>query len=196
MSSTPSVRRRDGVLLAAIHAATMAELAERGYSGVTFEGVAKRAETSKTVLYRRYPSRVRLVWDAILALEPTPQVPPRTGSLRQDLLEFFDQAAERFTRVGPSTFRGLVAESDPELLNLILDQVLATTGPALTAILAEARSRGELGPEELPDRVALLPITLLRHELLLSPNALERSVGEEVLDTIYLPLLAAHSRAS
>jgi AcrR family transcriptional regulator len=40
--------------MSAIRAATRAELADYGYAGVTFEGVARRAQTSKPVLYRRY----------------------------------------------------------------------------------------------------------------------------------------------
>ena len=43
-------RRRADDLLAAIDHATRAELEDRGYQGVTFDGVARRARTSKPVL--------------------------------------------------------------------------------------------------------------------------------------------------
>ncbi len=65
-------RRRDETLISAIRDATYAELEEHGYSGVTFEGVASRAKTSKPVLYRRYRSRAHMVTDAL----PTLRYPP------------------------------------------------------------------------------------------------------------------------
>ena len=50
-------RRRDRALIDAIHAATLAELADTGYMGLSIERVAKRARTSKAAIYRRWPAR-------------------------------------------------------------------------------------------------------------------------------------------
>ncbi len=41
VTSEHSMRRRGSVLVDAIRAATVAELLEHGYAGVTFEGVAR-----------------------------------------------------------------------------------------------------------------------------------------------------------
>ena len=46
-------RRRGDDLIRAIHAAALAEVADVGFAGLTMEGIARRAETAKTSLYRR-----------------------------------------------------------------------------------------------------------------------------------------------
>ena len=42
-------------------AATLAELAENGYAGLSLERIARRAGVNKTSLYRRWGSREQLV---------------------------------------------------------------------------------------------------------------------------------------
>jgi hypothetical protein len=73
-----ATRRRNDKLMAAIHEATRAQLAERGYAGVTFEGVARRARTSRSVLYRRAPERLRAIW-----CSPAPPVTIFSGRSRR-----------------------------------------------------------------------------------------------------------------
>ena len=57
--------------MSAIRDATYAELKEHGYSGVTFEGVARRAKTSKPVLYRRWADRRALLRDVVALTGPS-----------------------------------------------------------------------------------------------------------------------------
>ena len=64
--------RRRGVLNSAIFQATLAELADVGYSRLTKERVAERAGASKASLYRRWPSRMELAIDAAYHLAPDP----------------------------------------------------------------------------------------------------------------------------
>jgi AcrR family transcriptional regulator len=58
-------RRRGDVLNSAIFEATLDELAEVGYPKLTMERVAARAGASKASVYRRWPSRMELVLDAV-----------------------------------------------------------------------------------------------------------------------------------
>ena len=53
-------RRRGATLEEAILDAAWAELIDHGYAEMTLEAVAKRAGTSRPVLYRRWPSRTKL----------------------------------------------------------------------------------------------------------------------------------------
>ncbi|MFD0478308.1 TetR/AcrR family transcriptional regulator [Nonomuraea thailandensis] len=57
-----TARRRQVEVDQAILEAAYGELLDRGYAGVTYDGVARRAETSKPVLYRRYPTRASLIF--------------------------------------------------------------------------------------------------------------------------------------
>ncbi|MEV0248032.1 TetR/AcrR family transcriptional regulator [Nocardia sp. NPDC050712] len=75
-----SARVRD-----AVRQATLVEVTQRGYQGLTVENVAKRSGVHKTSIYRRWGSPEGLVADALelAAAEPIPI--PDTGSLDGDL---------------------------------------------------------------------------------------------------------------
>ncbi|MEU7895828.1 TetR/AcrR family transcriptional regulator [Nonomuraea sp. NPDC049152] len=71
----------------AVHAATLAELVERGYAALTVDGVAQRAGVHKTTVYRRWKDKESLVVDA-LSDQSAMDVPiPDTGSVETDLRE-------------------------------------------------------------------------------------------------------------
>lgn len=191
--SNPSVRRRDGVLLEAIREATKAELAEYGYAGVTFEGVARRVKTSKPVLYRRYRSRAHMVFDALSTIGAPPQMSGPRGSLRADLLAGLRVLADRFELIGMDTYRGLIAEVDDELLATIEASANPVLREYISRVLSEARERGELGPNPIPGRVAMTAFALLRHELFFSNATVDDAVLADIVDTVYLPLVQAVS---
>ncbi len=73
----PKVRR-------AVLAATLLELADRGYAALSIEDVAGRAGVNKTTVYRRWGDRQSLVIDA-LTDEMAVVTIPDTGSLEGDL---------------------------------------------------------------------------------------------------------------
>lgn len=194
MSEERPTRRRAGVLEQAIREATAAELADHGYTGVTFEGVARRARTSKPVLYRRYTSRAHLVIDAWSGLAPLDLPEVDHGSLRDDLLAALSAVTERFQRIGVETFRRVIAEADDELLAEISTFTWSVADEAITRILSAARDRGELGDAPIPQRVALLPLVLVRHELFFSRDSLTPQTLTDMVDQVCLPLLVSTSR--
>src|SRR6202789_3118751 len=79
-------RRRGTAVEQAISEAVIAELAEVGFGRLTFEGVAERAGTGKSPLYRRWPDTTSLVIDTLEKLGSDPAAYPRTGVLRDDLI--------------------------------------------------------------------------------------------------------------
>ena len=69
--SSSKSRRRGEVLERALYEATLAELAEVGYGGLTMEGIAARARTGKAALYRRWCSKhdlVHAVWRPLVEI--------------------------------------------------------------------------------------------------------------------------------
>src|SRR5271170_679496 len=83
----PVRRRRGGPAVEkAISDAVIAELAEVGFGRLTFEGVAERAGTGKSPLYRRWPDTTSLVIDTLEKLESSPTAYTRKGVLRDDLI--------------------------------------------------------------------------------------------------------------
>ena len=63
--------------------ATLELLAEVGFSAMTVEGVASRAQVGKATIYRRWPSKLPLVVEAFGQLPGFEEVD--TGSLAEDL---------------------------------------------------------------------------------------------------------------
>lgn len=195
MTETPArpVRRSGNALDEAVRQAVRDELAERGYVGVTFEGVAKRARTSKPVIYRRYPSRAHMVVDAWVKHTPADLPTGTTGSLRDDLLAVGRAFIARFEHIGIGTLRGLMAEVDDELLQELSTITWLSALEVLSGVFESARERGEIGPEPLPQRVVLLPVVLARHELLFT-GTVEEEVLVDIVDTVCLPLMTQDSQ--
>lgn len=191
-----ATRRRDDELLDAIFDAVIAELTEHGYHGVTFEGVTRRARTSKPVLYRRFKSRAELVAAAVIAREPLPTQPVHTGNLREELLSLFTLHEQRYQRLGAGVVRGLLAELPQERSAAFLRNGLDANTTPLHELLTAAVQRGELGPLDIPEEVVHVPVALLRHEFLTLGRVPKQQEVERMLDLLYLPLLALHSGAT
>jgi AcrR family transcriptional regulator len=188
-----AVRRRDDVLMSAIREATRSELTDHGYSGVTFEGVARRAKTSKPVLYRRYPSRTHMVVDALLALPRQPAPTSGAPSLREDLLALLEAIMLRLDRIGIDTYRSLMADADDELLDTITAQLAELADQTIYRALSNARDRGEIGPAKIPDRAATAIVALVRNEVFFARGPVSKDTLIDILDNVYLPLIEAVS---
>jgi AcrR family transcriptional regulator len=188
-------RRRGDVLEQAIFDATLTELAEAGYGNVTMEGVAKRAHTSKTVLYRRWPNAAELILAALRHhLRPLfPGEPPDTGSLRGDVLALLHLIAERLQELDPPTVHGLLSTHSGDL-GLSFLHARSDHLDTMATLFERAVLRGELAPRSIPPRIATLPIDLVRHDILFVHAAPDEEMLEEIVDTIFLPL--ARSRDS
>ena len=76
-----STEADEAILEAAIDA-----FVEQGWNGLTIEGVAARAGVGKATIYRRYQSRMDLLFAAVRKLAQERDPVPDTGTLRGDLL--------------------------------------------------------------------------------------------------------------
>jgi len=184
-------RRRGAALEDAILDAAWAELIEHGYANMTLEAVAQRAGTSRPVLHRRWPSRMKLASAALaryLALNPIEI--PDLGSVRvemslllrklsdrarPDLLRlFFDMTGDLVD--AKSNFADVRAEfANDRLIRTILDRGIA---------------RGEVDPDRLTPRIVALPTDLARHEVLMTLKPLADEVIRGIVEEIFLPLVA------
>jgi AcrR family transcriptional regulator len=187
-------RRRDETLETAIHDAIRAELAESGYAGVTFDKVARRAKTSRSVIYRRYRSRAHMVTEALPSLH-WPSQWQSTGSLRQDLLNIFGAILERFYSVGVDTYRRLGAEADDELYEEWTTLISELVTRTIHLALADARDRGEIGPTAIPETVETTLLALVRNEVFFTRNTVDDERLSALIDEAYLPLVRTVSQA-
>jgi AcrR family transcriptional regulator len=187
----PEKSRRRGIALEeAILAAAWAELAEHGYADMTLEAVAKRAGTSRPVLHRRWPTRMKLATAAIVRhLTLNPISVPDLGSVRDEIRLLL---------------RGLSDRARPELLRLVFDMTddlrdaksnLAdlraeiADGALMRGILQRGIDRGEIDQERLTPRIVSLPTDLVRHEVLMTLAPPSDDVIREIVDEVFLPLV-------
>lgn len=196
MKDDKAGRRRGSQLEDAILDAAWAELGEHGYPGLTLEGVARRAGTSRPVLYRRWPSRAALATAAMARfLVQHPITVPDLGNVRDELRLLL---------------RGLSDRARPDLIGLVFDlhkdladghsnlaelrahlRSQATGADVIATVMARAVARGEIAAERLTPRLTSLPTDLARHELLMTFAPLSEATLTEIIDEVFLPLVRA-----
>jgi AcrR family transcriptional regulator len=192
-----SVRTRRGgaAVEKAIYDAVVAELAEVGFGRLTFEGVAERAGTGKSPLYRRWPDTTSLVIDTLEKLGPDPNGCRHTGRLRDDLITTTHYMTAAMEGVRLDAFRSLLGEAYryPELQARFRSQVLDPMFETLSTVLREAADRGEIPPERLtPPVLEVLHALIIKRALLDSHELTERDIAE-MIDGVLLPLLLART---
>jgi AcrR family transcriptional regulator len=186
-------RRRGEVLNAAIFEATLAELAEVGYSRLAMERIAARAGASKMSLYRRWPNRAELLIAALRHQDREPEPPPDTGNLRDDVLTFLRRAATLLNGVFGEAVRGLMAETltDPgrTLAAAARADAFSARDRLMREILERAAARGEIRPAAITPQLVGLAPALVDHHFLIHGAPIPDDLLTGIVDNILLPLL-------
>ncbi|MEU6728281.1 TetR/AcrR family transcriptional regulator [Nonomuraea wenchangensis] len=184
-------RRRGEALNAAIHRATLDELAESGYAGLTMERVAERAKASKASLYRRWPSRLELVAEAVRTVLPTPESVPDTGELRGDLIAMLGQAARALSGPAGEALRGLLGEalSSGSQLGAMRRTSQGMGRKAMEEVVRRAVERGEVDPGVVTPRRLDAGHALLRHHFLFNGTPIPGELVVQIVDEVLVPLL-------
>lgn len=188
MHDQPVRRRRGAVLEEAILDAAWAELGNVGYSDFTFEAVARRAGTSRPVLYRRWPSRASLATTAIARhVQQNPLVVPDLGNVRDELClllrKFADRAPPRQLRLLFEMSEDMVAEQ----MNFMDDRFREST---LDRVIERAVLRGEIDARRLTPRVLRIPLSLVLHDVIVTGRQISDDAIAEIVDQVFLPLVA------
>jgi AcrR family transcriptional regulator len=185
-------RRRGKVLEAAIFEAVWQELAETGYVNFSIERVAAGAGTSKPVIYRRWPTRARLVYAALRANRPVVSFEaPDTGTVRGDIMVILNRISEMVDELSPEVIFGLIAELLHESESSLFVEVHERNAKIMREILTRGIGRGEIAAEKLTPRLAALPFDLVRYQLMVMRQPLSAQDTEEIIDGIFLPLVRA-----
>jgi AcrR family transcriptional regulator len=192
-------RPRDEAVEERILAVVNALLAERGYDGVSYEEVARRAGASKPTLYRRWKTKREMV---VAALKAGPARRDDadtidTGSLRGDLLALCGRLLTTMQSADGQTALALLqAGFEDPALGEAIEQTVGPTGARLPqAVVAAAVARGELpaGVDPFPFEEVTGSVLLLRRL-----NGLETSTAylEALVDTVLIPALRSTANRS
>lgn len=141
-------RPRDATIDARVLRAAVDELAAHGVGGFSVNSVAARAGVAKRGIYARWATRDALVLAALGTLSAG-LVPPRTGSLRGDLLRLAPLVDAVFTEPRMSVLARCLAElaSHPGLYAAFRRESVDRCAAAVQDAFHDARSRGETHPD-------------------------------------------------
>jgi TetR/AcrR family transcriptional regulator of autoinduction and epiphytic fitness len=76
-----------------VREAALAELAERGWGGLTIEAVAARAGVARSTIYRHWPDKLALITDALEVLNRQPPPRPEGETPRMRVENIIDHLA-------------------------------------------------------------------------------------------------------
>jgi AcrR family transcriptional regulator len=188
-ASTAGRRRRRGPssrVRAAAIAATLAELAEAGYSALSLERVARRAGVNKTTLYRRWGTREELVLEAMLERAGEHISVPDTGSLRKDLLELARTAATNAASPEVAAMaRAVAAESPRDSRLAAANRRFWAERLALDGVIVErAIERGEVAAATEPAQVIEAVLGPIHLRLLLTGEPVDEPFLEGIVDLV------------
>jgi AcrR family transcriptional regulator len=180
----------------AILAAALELVGELGYSRVTTDAIAARAQASKMTMYRKWPSKATLIADALRRQSEGPRPDAAdTGSLRSDLLATVDGIARTLAGEGRASLLNLAeaVRDDPELRELVRGQIYDRCDADGAAVCAQAAARGEPVDPSLGPTVVRLAVSHVFTHMLLTGQAPETAA---FVDTVLLPVLSASGGTS
>jgi AcrR family transcriptional regulator len=167
-----------------ILAAALAELAERGYGGLTIEGIAARAGAGKQTVYRWWRSKADVVFEAMLDRAQSAAPAPDTGALEADLRAFLGATFAHSDQRPVLT--GLMSEAlrDASFMAVFRERFLLPRRAALAAVIDRAALRGELHTGADRELLCDIAFGVLWYRLMLGHAPLDERVARALAAAI------------
>ena len=159
---------------------------EVGYDQMSMEEVAARAGVHKTTVYRRWPSKSELVFEAVAAHSAEAVPVPDTGDLRRDLEAFARSIAANIgSEGGARRSRSIVAAAATSgELTEPMHQFWAERFAGAAPIVQRAIERNELPADTDPDLIIETLIGPLWVRLLLTGQPVTTDVADRVAELV------------
>jgi AcrR family transcriptional regulator len=166
---------------AAVLAATLDELSEKGYAALTVDAVARRAGVHKTTIYRRWKNRENLVVDALTEHIAVDIPMPDSGAIATDLREMARLLVRWATS---SSGRALLAALLSDAVNIpeiadarrrVFDDRLRRAEP----VIRRAMARGELPEDADPSEVIKALAAPIYFRLLITADPVDEALADQ-----------------
>ncbi|ASR34530.1 TetR family transcriptional regulator [Prauserella marina] len=201
MTNRPNPARRNAKSRSAILAATRALITEAGYQKVSIEAIAAKAGVGKQTIYRWWPSKGAVVFDAILALsEGDPEQEnhgaekdsgtmalPDTGDLEADLKTVLRATVAEFTDPAfeaPVRALNIEIAGDPELAAGYRERMAAPMAAVKKDRLRSGQRAGQLDSGADLDLVIDLLWSPIAQRWLLRTGALDDAFADGLVDAV------------
>ncbi|MDX6280771.1 MAG: hypothetical protein QOH03_1842 [Kribbellaceae bacterium] len=163
-------------------------LVEKGFAGLTVEGIATRAGVAKQTIYRWWPSKTEILLEAFVDDAAEYLTPPDTGDLATDLRRHLARIADFLTKTDAgAVFRALAgqAQHDPALAARIRAEHLTEQRVRDSQPLLQAIARGDLPADTDVDFAVEQLVSPIYYRVLITGEAVSRKYTN-LLVTQYL----------
>jgi AcrR family transcriptional regulator len=182
----PSQQPRGEKFVRLVLEVTLRRLADVGFERLSVPDIADLAAVNKTSIYRRWPSKVELVRDALADAMTHANDPPDTGSLRGDLIELAKIVASFMqSPVGKSIIQIMLSEgADPELRAMARSAYGQSNSSGPWIVIKRAIERGELKAGIDPSRPLFTIAGAIMHRVLVEQDKVTATVLEQMIDVV------------
>jgi AcrR family transcriptional regulator len=181
-------RPRDANAESAILDAAVAIINEVGYNNLSIEAVASRAGVGRPTVYRRWPSKLDLVVDAVVRLSP-PVGTPDTGDVFTDLVELISGTIEDMTSSSAGrailALAGTAAADRAELADRFNEHYLAPRRAAFLATLRRGIDAGRLRADIDPDLILDLMLGAPTYRWVTTGHPIDKMAARRVVETVW-----------
>ncbi|TQS43562.1 TetR/AcrR family transcriptional regulator [Cryptosporangium phraense] len=180
-------RKRSEESRSAILTGAVELVREIGYGRLTIEGIAARAGVGKQTIYRWWPSRADVLFEALATHADLEISADDHGSYRADLRAFLSESFALAEASGVAEIlRPLMAEAqlDPAFGDRFRDAFLTRRRAALRRVLDRAAERGDLPAQPPPDLVIDVVFGVLWYRVLATREPLVPTLADELTELL------------
>ncbi|HEX4250690.1 MAG TPA: TetR/AcrR family transcriptional regulator [Pseudonocardia sp.] len=172
-------------------------LVERGFAGVTIEGIAAKAGVAKQTIYRWWPSKTDVLIDAYLEDAAEDLVPADHGDLESDLRSYLRRLTRFLVESDPGeVFRALIGQSlhDPEVATVFRGRCVDEQRDRDRLLVERAIERGDL-PADLDVNTAVDQLVgPVYYRILVTGQAVDLDFVDALVDS-FLGYAGRHGRS-
>jgi len=182
-------RRRQGGRSARVRQAvlesTLQVVAKRGSNGVNIGEIARLAGVHDTSIYRRWPTKEHLVFDALIDFNRERLPIPDTGTLRGDLVAYLGLVTEySATPMGQAMIKAMVGTHDDAAMAVGRADFWQSRLDHTRVMFDRAVARGELTADADPVAALQLLTGALYFRLLLTRQTIDDAITAHFIDVL------------
>jgi AcrR family transcriptional regulator len=164
-----------------------------GLRAMTTEEIASRSGVSKATIYKWWPNKYAVAFDAFLSEMMAESRDPDTGSARDDLTAVVRGLLRFYTGPSGRVFAQLVgeAQTDPLIQQELRTNLVGPRRELFRTIFARGVERGELRGDVDPDVAIDLAIGPALYRLMMGHAPLDDEAADALVDTAVRGLVLA-----